>query len=180
LLLDALEARGICTEFVGTGQTAWLQGARYGIVLDSLVNDFVTGELEHAVWRAWQETRAHVIILEGQGSLMHPAFPGGLEILAATRPNAVVLQHAPERKEYEGASGYAIHLLEKQIEAVELISEKPVLAVTINHEGLLLSQVSSVCASIAKRIHRPVFDVLYNTADKLAELVISHMRINVL
>ena len=46
-------ARPACGELVGTGQTAWLQGARYGIILDSLVNDFVAGEIEHAVWTRW-------------------------------------------------------------------------------------------------------------------------------
>ena len=40
---------------IGTGQTAWLQGARYSIMLDSLVSDFIAGELEHAMWLAWTE-----------------------------------------------------------------------------------------------------------------------------
>ena len=39
--------------------------------------------------------RPDVIVIEGQGSLMNPAYPGGFEILAAGRPDAVVLQHAP-------------------------------------------------------------------------------------
>ncbi len=45
-----LSMRGPEAELVGTGQTAWLQGAQHSIVLDSLVNDFVAGEIEHAVW----------------------------------------------------------------------------------------------------------------------------------
>ena len=40
---------GYRAEMIGTGQTAWMQGARYGMILDSLVNDFVSGEIEHAV-----------------------------------------------------------------------------------------------------------------------------------
>ena len=95
---------GTSTELIGTGQTAWMQGVRYGIILDSLVNDFVSGEIEHAVWRAWQEVRPAVIILEGQGSLMNPAYPGGFELLAAGRPDVVVLQHAPGRRDYDGLS----------------------------------------------------------------------------
>ena len=43
-----------------------------------------------------------VPLLEGQGSLMNPAYPGGFELLAAGRPDAVVLQHAPAREEYDG------------------------------------------------------------------------------
>jgi uncharacterized NAD-dependent epimerase/dehydratase family protein len=77
ILKDALEAAGFSAELVGTGQTAWLQGVRYGIILDSLINDFVAGEIEHAVWTAYTERRPDVIIIEGQGSLMNPAYPAG-------------------------------------------------------------------------------------------------------
>ena len=82
LLVDALNARGDSAELVGTGQTSWMQGVRYGIVLDSLINDFVAGEIEHAVWSAWTEQAPDVIVIEGQGSLMNPAYPGGFELLA--------------------------------------------------------------------------------------------------
>ena len=41
--------RGLAIELVTTGQTGWLQGHRYGFVLDATPNDFVTGELERAV-----------------------------------------------------------------------------------------------------------------------------------
>ena len=90
LLKDALEERGWVTEVVGTGQTAWLQGARFGIVLDSIVNDFVAGEIEHAVWAAWQQASPDILLLEGQGSLMNPAYPGGFELLAAGRPEVEI------------------------------------------------------------------------------------------
>ncbi len=90
----------------------------------------MAGEIEHAVWSCWQETGAEVIVLEGQGSLMNPAYPGGFELLAAGRPDVVVLQHAPARKEYDGFPGYPMHALPTQIQAIELLSGKPVVAVT--------------------------------------------------
>ncbi len=148
LLLDSLESAGFTAELVGTGQTAWMQGARYSVMLDSLVNDFVAGEIEHAVWSAWNDVRPDVIVIEGQGSLMNPAYPGGHEILAAGRPDVVVLQHAPARSEYDGFPGYPLHHLRRQIEAVEILSGKPVIAITINHEDLTESETEAVCASI--------------------------------
>jgi len=117
-LVDALEASGRKARLIGTGQTAWLQGAEHGIILDSLINDFVAGEIEQAIWRAWSETGAEVLVLEGQGSLMNPAYPGGFELLAAGRPEAVILQHAPARRDYDGFPGYPIQPLERQIQAV--------------------------------------------------------------
>ena len=168
ILVDALNAAGRSAQLIGTGQTTWMQGARYGIVLDSLINDFVAGELEHVVWTAWKERKPDVIVVEGQGSLMNPAYPGGLEILAATRPDVVILQHAPNRKEYDGFPGYALHPLEQQIQAVEMLSGKPVAAVTINHEGLAEGDIPAACAEIERTVGRPAYDVLRDGAEELA------------
>ena len=160
ILVDALQAAGWKTELVGTGQTAWMQGARHSIILDSLVNDFVAGEIEHAVWSAWKESGAQVIVIEGQGSLMNPAYPGGFEILAAGRPDAVVLQHAPARREYDGFPGYPLHPLPTQIQAIELLSSKPVVAVTVNHEDLAAADVPAACAAIRRETGLPACDPL--------------------
>jgi uncharacterized NAD-dependent epimerase/dehydratase family protein len=164
VLLDALRETGYSTELVGTGQTAWLQGTRYGIILDSLINDFVAGEIEHAMWTAWKEKNPDVIIIEGQGSLMNPAYPGGLEILAAGRPDVVVLQHAPTRKEYDGFPGFPLHSLERQIQAIELVSSRPVVAISVNHEKLQESEVFAICANISKKVGLPACDVLLSGA----------------
>ncbi len=167
VLLDGLREAGYDAELIGTGQTAWMQGAKYSIILDSLINDFVAGELEHAVWAAWKETQPQVIVIEGQGSLMNPAYPGGFEILAAARPDVVVLQHAPGRKEYDGFPGYPIHPLETQIRAIELLSGKPVVAIAINHESLDQSTVAEVCQEISKEIRLPACDPLLSGAGPL-------------
>lgn len=160
VLVDALARSGRSAELAGTGQTAWLQGAEYSIVLDSLVNDFVSGEIEHVVWRAWHEKRPDVIVLEGQGSLMNPAYPGGFELLAAGRPDFVVLQHAPARKEYDGFPGFPLHPLPEQIRAVELISGRPVAAITVNHEELTPEQARAACRVIREETGLPAHDVL--------------------
>jgi uncharacterized NAD-dependent epimerase/dehydratase family protein len=176
LLADELEARGVTAEMVGTGQTAWLQGARFSIVLDSIVNDFVAGEIEHAVWSAWSQRRPEVIVIEGQGSLMNPAYPGGFEILAAARPEIVVVQHAPARLEYDGFPGHPMHPLERQIQAIELISGRPVVAVTLNHEGLAGGAIDEACAAITAGTGLPAFDVLRDGAGSLAEVVNQRRR----
>ncbi|MGB3564994.1 MAG: DUF1611 domain-containing protein [Thermoanaerobaculia bacterium] len=160
LLKDALEERGWSAELVGTGQTAWIQGARFGTVVDSIVSDFVAGEIEHAVWSAWKEARPDVLLLEGQGSLMNPAYPGGFELLAAGRPDVIVLQHAPARKDYDGFPGYRIHPLRKQIKALELISGKPVVAVTLNHENLSATTLDEAKKKIARDTELVVCDPL--------------------
>lgn len=176
IIADALRAAGRTAEMVGTGQTAWLQGARFGIVLDSLVNDFVAGELEHAVWSAWNETRCDIIVIEGQGSLMHVAYPGGFEILAACRPHAVVVQHAPTRREYDGFPGYPIAPLETQIRAIELVSGCPVIAVTVNHEGIGTADIDATCETISIATGLPVCDPLVHGPQRIITNILERMR----
>ncbi|MEJ2363378.1 MAG: DUF1611 domain-containing protein, partial [Deltaproteobacteria bacterium] len=167
ILLDGLREAGYGAELIGTGQTAWMQGASYSIILDSLINDFVAGEIEHAVWTAWKEAQPQVIVIEGQGSLMNPAYPGGFEILAAGRPDVVVLQHAPGREEYDGFPGYPIHPLETQIQVIELLSGKPVVAISVNHENLDKSKMAEVCQGVSRKIGLPTCDPLLTGAGPL-------------
>jgi uncharacterized NAD-dependent epimerase/dehydratase family protein len=176
VLTEALNAAGYPTELIGTGQTAWMQGVSYGIILDSLINDFVTGEIEHAVWSAWNERRPDVIFIEGQGSLMNPAYPGGFEILAAGRPDVIILQHAPARKDYDGFPGYPIQPLDIQIKAIELLSGKPVVAITINHEDVSRDKIPSVCEEIEQQIGRPTVDVLFQGADKIIQILLFSLK----
>jgi uncharacterized NAD-dependent epimerase/dehydratase family protein len=170
-LVDACRARDLTAELIGTGQTAWLQGARYATVVDALISDFMAGEIEHAVWSAWHEGRPDMLVLEGQGSLMNPAYPGGYELIAAGRPDALVLQHAPVRKDYDGFPGYPIHPVEKQIEALKLISCKPVIAITLNHEHLSAAAIDEARADLERRTGLPVVDVLLEGADALVDLL---------
>ena len=169
ILVDALCAAGHTAELIGTGQTSWMQGSRYGIVLDSLVNDFVSGEIEHAIWRCWSEQQPDVMVLEGQGSLMNPAYPGGMELLAAGRPHAVVLQYAPARTHYDGFPDHPIHALDHQIEAVKVLSGTPVIAVTINHEGMTPAQVREACTQIRNSTGVPAIDVLQDGPSRLLQ-----------
>jgi uncharacterized NAD-dependent epimerase/dehydratase family protein len=176
ILVHALRAAGYKTEMIGTGQTAWMQGAKYSIILDSIVNDFVSGEIENAVHTAWKESKPQFIILEGQGSLLNPAYPGGFELLAAGRPDVIILQHAPARKEYDGFPDYPMHPLSKQIKAIETISGKHVIAITINHENMTPKEVSKVCDEYLKLHDIPAYDVLLNGADNLVKTILKHRK----
>lgn len=175
LIVKGLQDSGVRTEMIGTGQTAWMQGVKYGIIMDSLVNDFVAGEIEHAVRTAWQEEQPEVIVIEGQGSLMNPAYPGGFEILAAGRPDIIILQHAPARKEYDGFPGYRIQPLAQQIEAIELISGKPVVAIAVNHENLPGEQIPLICDAIERAVGLPAFDLLRDGPEQILNLIKSYL-----
>lgn len=176
LLVHAAEAAGLKAEMVGTGQTAWMQGARYSMIMDSCINDFVSGEIEHAVHEAWANESPDLIVIEGQGSLMNPAYPGGFEILAAGRPDLVILQHAPRRLEYDGFPGYPLHSLPEQINAIETISGRKVVAVTVNHELMDEEDIKKECEKISAQTGLPAVDVLFSGADALIDLIRAHLR----
>ncbi len=167
ILVEGLQQDGRRAELVGTGQTAWLQGAVYSLIMDSLINDFVAGEIEHQVWQAWKDENPDVIVIEGQGSLMNPAYPGGFEILAAGRPEAVILQHAPARREYDGFPGYPLHPLQTQIQAIELLSGKPVIAVALNHEHLSPAETRDAGRKISADTGLPCCDPLLDGPGEL-------------
>lgn len=176
ILVQGFRNAGKKAEMIGTGQTAWMQGAKYSMVMDSCINDFVSGEIEHAVVSAWKKEKPDVIIIEGQGSLMNPAYPGGFEILAAGRPDYVILQHAPKRLEYDGFPGYKLHTLNEQIRAIEVISDKKVIAITVNHEDMIEDEIVAACESITAETGLPAFDVLKYGADELIELLKKKIR----
>ncbi|MBK7474471.1 MAG: DUF1611 domain-containing protein [Haliscomenobacter sp.] len=101
MLKQACEAAGMKAQMIYTGQTGWLQGGEYGFIFDSTLNDFVSGELEHAIVSCWNDTQPDVIFLEGQSALRNPSGPCGLEFLISGNARKVVLLHAPKRKYYD-------------------------------------------------------------------------------
>ncbi len=136
LLHEAFKRLGLKSEFIAMGQTGWMQGFKYAIVTDSVMDDFVPGAIEEVTHRAWVEERPDVIVTHGEGSLLHPAYPGGFDLIGAFRPDFIVLQHAPARKTFEDFPKYRIPPLENYITCIELLSGKKPVAITINSEGL--------------------------------------------
>lgn len=95
-IAGALRARGVRAAFVATGQTGIVIADR-GAPVDAVAADFVAGVTERLVLEAARD--ADVVLVEGQGSLFHPAFSGvTLGLLHGACPAALVLcdQHGRE------------------------------------------------------------------------------------
>ncbi|HEY5701618.1 MAG TPA: DUF1611 domain-containing protein, partial [Gammaproteobacteria bacterium] len=133
MLVETLNENDVRAEMIYTGQTGWMQGARYGFVFDSIVNDYVCGELEHAIVTCDREANPDVMILEGQSSLRNPSGPCGSEFLLSGDAKGVILQHGAGREFFEGyeTQGYLIPSLESEIELISYYGAE-VLAVTLN------------------------------------------------
>ena len=173
-ITQALNASGVKAEMIGTGQTAWMQGAKYGIRLDAIVNDYVSGEIEHAIWQCWQEEKPQVLLLEGQGSLMHPAYPGGFELIAAGRPHAIILQTAPKRTAYDGFPDFPMAPLEKEIKVIEILANRPLLALTLNHENMTDDEIETTWRQYETRFSIPCCDILKHGTPKVIDKIIEN------
>ena len=137
MLVEALEQDGLRTEMIYTGQTGWMQGAGYGLVFDSLPNDFVCGELEKAILDCDREVNPEVMVIEGQSALRNPSGPCGAEMLLSAAVAGVILQHAPGREFVEDFEelGLRIPPVEDEVELIRRYGV-PTLAVTINGHGM--------------------------------------------
>ncbi len=132
-LVEAMRKAGYKAEMIYTGQTGWMQGAKYGFVFDSTLNDFISGEMEHAVVTCYHEAKPDIIFIEGQSSLRNPSGPAGAEWIVSADADGVVLQHNPARKQYKDMENYPAYLPELKDEiALIRIYGAPTLAVTIN------------------------------------------------
>ena len=173
IVVNKLNQLGHKTEMIGTGQTAWLQGVRYGILLDSLVNDFVGGELEHAVVEADRNESPDFMLIEGQACLTHPGGSGGFEILGSARPQGVILQHAPIRKTYSGYDDFPIASLEANIRTIEDLFGSKVIAIGLNPEGYERADIPRVAAEMEETYGIPCCDPLTMGPQKLIDAVLA-------
>lgn len=134
MLKQACISEGMKAEMIYTGQTGWLQGGKYGFIFDSTLNDFVSGELEHAIVSCWKETQPDILFLEGQSALRNPSGPCGLELLISGNAKHVVLIFAPKRKYFDNEAHWGeIPSVASEIEIIQKLGSK-VIAVAVNTE----------------------------------------------
>ncbi|MCL4341432.1 MAG: DUF1611 domain-containing protein [Candidatus Thermoplasmatota archaeon] len=171
ILNNAMNSSGEKSSMVGTGQTAWMQGIEHTVVVDSMINDFIPGNLEWNTIQAWEDGRPDFLFIEGQGSVLHPAYPGSFEIIGACRPNAIILQHAPKRKYFDGFEEFEIPPVEKYIKVLELLSGSPVIAISLNTENMNADEIRDQIQELESRYGVPVFDPLArNVSDSLESI----------
>ena len=92
-LRKAAVAAGDTAVFVPTGQTGMMIEG-WGVAVDRVISDFVQGTVEWMVEQA--EGRGDWIIVEGQGSLDHPAYSSvTLGLMHGATPQAMVMVHKP-------------------------------------------------------------------------------------
>ena len=173
ILTRALNERGIKAVMIGTGQTGLIQGARYGLALDAIPSQFCAGELEAKIIEAFENEEPDVIVIEGQGSLSHPAYSTSSFILRGSCPQGVVLQHAPGREHRCDFDHMPMPDPESEIHLIETFAETKVIGLTLNHENMTGAEISKSIKSYEKELGIPATDALTRSPERLVEMVIS-------
>lgn len=173
VLARALNARGIKTVLVGTGQTGLMQGAKYGVAMDAVPPQFCCGELEGAIVAAAEAEQPDVILIEGQGALSHPAFCTSAFILRGSQPDAVILQHAPKRAHRCDFPNMPMPTPASEIALIEAFSDTKVIGVTLNHERMSETEITNTIADQTEKLGLPVTDALSRPVANLLAMVVA-------
>jgi uncharacterized NAD-dependent epimerase/dehydratase family protein len=172
----AAQARGLASVFVPTGQTG-IAIAGWGIAVDAVVSDFIAGAAEQLVIEG-RRRGGELLWVEGQGSLVHPAYSGvTLGLYHGSVPHALVLCHTAGSTEIEGAPGHPIPPLLELVELHERMSlprrQSRVVALAINTAGLDDDGAAKAVAKAADETGLPAADPVRDGPDALLDAVLA-------
>ncbi len=182
LELDA-EARrcGVKSEFVPTGQTG-IAIAGWGISVDAVVADFLAGASEQLVLEGI-ERGGELLWVEGQGSLLHPAYSGvTLGLLHGSAPHALVLCHLAGQRYVEGDERFPIPPLSELVDLHERISliarRAKVVAIALNTRHLDDDGARAAVAAAEDDTGLPASDPVRFGAGKLTDAVFEEIGVS--
>ena len=170
----AAEEAGISTEFAATGQTGIII-AGWGISVDAVVSDFVAGAAEQLVLQAARSS-PDLVLVEGQGSLGHPAYSGvTLSLLHGSCADCLILcADASEEKIMSltprPEPARAVRLYE---EVAALVKPAPVVAVSVNTKGLGGEEAEAFVSKVSDETGLPTVDPFRSSTAPLLEAVLA-------
>ncbi len=133
---------------------------------------FGAGEMEAAVVDAFEAEHPQVIVIEGQSALSHPAYLSSGFILKGSRPDAVVLQHAPARRWLSDFDAVPTPTPASEIALIEAFADTKVIGLTVNHEDMTDAEVSAAIALYESELGLPATDALTRPAADLVAMVL--------
>jgi uncharacterized NAD-dependent epimerase/dehydratase family protein len=162
-LVGALNARGLRTRFVATGQTGiMIEG--WGIAVDAVVADFIAGAAERITLEGARD--ADIVLVEGQGSINHPGYSGvTLGLLHGSCPDALILCHQATREyigDYRAASWLRLPSLSEYVRMYETIGSAVhptrVVGIALNTYDMTEDEARRACEEAARETGLPATD----------------------
>ena len=172
-LADTARNRGVDAEFCATGQNG-IMISGWGIAIDAVVSDFTAGASEEIVLEGATKAR-DLLIVEGQGSLVHPGYSGvTLSLLHGSMPDAIIFCHQPSRKI---VARYTVPLppVPELIRQYEMLANpiKPakVIGIGLNCFDLTEEEAHQAVEDTERETGLPATDVIRFGADKLVDAI---------
>ncbi|HEX7720000.1 MAG TPA: DUF1611 domain-containing protein [Woeseiaceae bacterium] len=165
-----LVARGESATFRATGQTGILI-AGSGIPIDAVVADFLSGAAETL---SPDNEPGHWDVIEGQGSLFHPAYAAvTLGLLHGSQPDALVLCHDAARTSIDGYPDYPIPALDTSIahylDAAKLTNpEARFIGISLNTAGMTDAERQQMLDDVTQLTGLPAVDPIATGVAPLA------------
>jgi uncharacterized NAD-dependent epimerase/dehydratase family protein len=169
----AAREAGLSAEFVPTGQTG-IVIAGWGLCVDAVVSDFVAGAAEQLVLEA-AKASPDLVLVEGQGSLGHPAYSGvTLGLMHGSCPDCLILCSAdPAEEVFRGVPRPSPARVARLYEEVaSLTKPAPVVAVSLNTRGMEESEAQDLIAAVADETGLPTTDPFSSSAAPLLQVVL--------
>jgi uncharacterized NAD-dependent epimerase/dehydratase family protein len=164
--------RGVRSEFVPTGQTG-IAIAGWGISVDAVVSDFLAGAAERLVLEG-VERGGEVLFVEGQGSVLHPAYSGvTMGLIHGSAPHAYVLCHQAGQRFVDEDERFPIPPLAELVDLHERLSliARPatVGAVALNTRLLEEDEARRAVEAFAAETGLPTDDPVRFGAERLVD-----------
>jgi uncharacterized NAD-dependent epimerase/dehydratase family protein len=174
----AARARGLASRFVPTGQTG-IAIAGWGIAVDAVVSDFLAGAAEELVVEGYRRGGTDLLMVEGQGSIVHPAYSGvTVGLLHGSAPHLLVLCHLAGTTEVEGYPGHPLPGLRELVELHERLSlpARParVACVALNTRFLDEAEARGAIELAEAETGLPADDPVRFGADRLLDAVVQN------
>lgn len=164
---DAVRERGHRVAFAASGQTGILIEGR-GIAVDAVIADFIAGAAERITMEAAED--GDIVLVEGQGSIVHPAYSGvTLGLMHGSLPHAMLLCAQPSRTTVHRNPWVPIPSLSELVRLYEQMAAPlrpaPVIGIALNTYDLSDDQARAAIELAHAETGLPVTDpVRYSTA----------------
>lgn len=163
-----LAQRGHDAKFLATGQTGIMLSGE-GVPIDCVVADFVNGAAEALVM---QNEQRDFLLIEGQGSISHPAFSAvTCGLLHGSAPDGLIFCYEAGRVQVKGLQGVDIASLQDQIKAFELLANLRhpcrFIGIAVNTRQLSQPEADAEIERAEAMFGLPACDVYRTNADKL-------------
>lgn len=170
------KAQGLKSQFVGTGQ-AGIAISGQGIPLDAVRVDFAAGAVEKIVLEL-SENR-DLVIIEGQGSLLHPGSTATLPLIRGSQPTGLILVHRAGATHIRDLPQVSIPPLPQVIQLYETVASvagaiEPVKvkAIALNTFALDIEAAKQVISETQQLTGLPCTDAVRFGADVLLSAIL--------